>query len=163
MQACFPAAVAFVHRVRAAGEGPVSRRSWDRAARYRAHDTVSMAIPAPGSARVLCVLGASIAAGGVTISIPQPQRLLPTRCCHARGHRPAGKQPVDGDCTLRAWCVRMFRHVELEGRTCTCSASARAIWSDRGGGSPPATTPCARCGVWGLHPACASRAKVRGR
>ena len=47
----------------------------------------------------------------------------------------------------------------LESRT--CSASARAIWSVRGGGSPPAN-PCARCGVWGLHPACSSRTKVRG-
>ena len=47
----------------------------------------------------------------------------------------------------------------LEGRT--CGASARAIWSVRGGGSLPAN-PCARCGVWGLHPACSSRTKVRG-
>ena len=26
----------------------------------------------------------------------------------------------------------------------------------------PSANPCARCGVWGLHPACSSRTKVRG-
>ena len=49
-------------------------------------------------------------------------------------------------CQFKILGVPQHRPTLSLGRT--CSASARAIWSDRGGGGPPAN-PCARCGVCG--------------